>query len=138
MGGAEIGVSDVVNRITTKSKECPNQKFALVGYSQGGGVVSAAAPKIPAELQPKVVAMVLYGAGDGAGRAKPEWKEKTMANCAVNDRCGKQDPNQAKGAFTGHLSYNNAGTAWHSRTAKFIKAAFQDKPQGYLLEQAPK
>jgi cutinase len=63
MGGSEIGVKDVIDRVTNQSKECPKQKFALVGYSQGGGVVSSAAPKIPQELRSKVVALVLYGSG---------------------------------------------------------------------------
>src|ERR1700753_319923 len=91
MGGADIGISDVVNRVTTKDKECPRQKFALVGYSQGGMVVSAAAAKIPLNLREKVVAMVLYGAGTGAagktGGASPadDIKQKTLANCAPGD-----------------------------------------------------
>src|ERR1700753_203447 len=100
MGGADIGISDVVNRVTTKDKECPKQKFALVGYSQGGMVVSAAFPKIPVNLREKVVAMVLYGAGTGAAGklgAGPasDIKQKTLANCAPGDmvnshRCPKQ------------------------------------------------
>jgi pimeloyl-ACP methyl ester carboxylesterase len=91
MGGADIGINDVVTRVTTKSKECPKMKFALVGYSQGGMVVSAAAPRIPADLQEKVVAVVLYGAGTGAigskGGATPSEgiKQKTLANCAPGD-----------------------------------------------------
>jgi alpha-beta hydrolase superfamily lysophospholipase len=91
MGGADVGISDVVNRIVAKDKECPKQKFALVGYSQGGMVVSAAMPKIPSTLREKVVAMVLYGAGTGAtgraGSAPPagDVKQKTLANCAPGD-----------------------------------------------------
>jgi cutinase len=135
MGGSEIGVSDVVNRITTKAKECPTQKFALVGYSQGGMVVSAAAPKIPTQLREKVVAMILYGAGTGA--AKNDVKQKTLANCAVNDMCGKQDSTQSKGAMTGHLSYANSGTLWHARSAQYIVDAFHGKPHGYKLELSP-
>jgi cutinase len=91
MGGADIGVNDVVNRVVTKDKECPKQKFALVGYSQGGGVVSGAMPKIPSDLRAKVVALVLYGAGNGTtgrGGAPPpasDIKQKTLANCAPGD-----------------------------------------------------
>jgi cutinase len=89
MGGADIGISDVVNRVTTKDKECPKQKFALIGYSQGGMVVSAAVAKIPSNLREKVVAMVLYGAGTGAAGkgAAPanDIKQKTLANCAPGD-----------------------------------------------------
>jgi pimeloyl-ACP methyl ester carboxylesterase len=73
MGGADIGVKDVIDRVTNQSKECPKQKFALVGYSQGGGVVSSAAPKIPQELRSRVVALVLYGAGkNNAYRVNPQ------------------------------------------------------------------
>jgi cutinase len=91
MGGADIGITDVVNRVTTKDKECPKQKFALVGYSQGGMVVTAAMAKIPPNLREKVVAMVLYGAGTGAaakaGGPSPadDIKAKTLANCAPGD-----------------------------------------------------
>ena len=92
MGGADIGITDIVNRITNKAKECPNQKFVLVGYSQGGMVVSAAAPKIPPDLRGKVAAMVLYGAGTGAGGSgkgglapTDDIKQKTLANCAPGD-----------------------------------------------------
>jgi cutinase len=141
MGGAEIGVADVVSRVTNQSKECPKQKFALVGYSQGGMVVSAAAPKIPKDLQQKVVAVVLYGAGDGNAKtgaaASADIKQKTMANCAVNDGCGKKDPSAPQGAGTGHLSYANAGTQWHSRSAKYIAASFHGQAQGYKLELSP-
>jgi len=75
--------------VTDKAKECPKMKFALVGYSQGGMVVSAAAPKIPQDLRQNVVAMVLYGAGKGdggkGGTPSSDWKQKTLANCAPGD-----------------------------------------------------
>jgi predicted esterase len=51
MGGADIGITDIVNRVTNKAKECPNQKFALVGYSQGGMVVTSGIAKIPLDLR---------------------------------------------------------------------------------------
>jgi cutinase len=95
MGGADIGINDIVTRITSKAKECPKMNFALVGYSQGGMVVSSAAPKISIDLRDKVVAIVLYGAGTGAGGGKEGFggglsprediKQKTLANCAPGD-----------------------------------------------------
>jgi hypothetical protein len=58
--------------------------------------------KIPAELKGKVVAVVLYGAGDGSGVKDAEYKAKTLANCAPGDfAC----PNAGQGP--GHVSYNN-------------------------------
>ncbi len=141
MGGADIGINDVVTRVTNQAKECPKQKFALVGYSQGGMVVSAAAPKIPTDLREKVVALVLYGAGDGNGKtgaAPPaDIKQKTLANCAINNMCGKKDSSQAQGAGTGHLSYANQGTLWHARSSKYIVAGFRGQPQEYKLELSP-
>jgi len=141
-GGAEIGVEDIVKRVADKAKECPKMKFALVGYSQGGGVIQAAAPKIPTELRPNVVALVLYGAGKGAGERGPipeDIKAKILANCAPGDNCGTPvSQTESDTAFTGHLSYNNAGTQWHPRSSKYIKDAFLGKAQGYKLELAPK
>jgi len=147
MGGADLGITDIVNRVTTKSKECPSQKFALVGYSQGGMVVSSAFPKIPTELRPKVVAMVLYGAGTGAGgfggkggasTSSPgdDIKQKTLANCAPGDMCNTQTA-ASNTAFTGHLSYSNSGTVWHTRSAKYIASAFHGQSPGYKLELSP-
>jgi pimeloyl-ACP methyl ester carboxylesterase len=141
MGGAEIGVADILTRLTTQSAACPTQKFALVGYSQGGGVVSSAAPTLPPALRSKVIAYVLYGAGDGStprpgGSIPPDVKAKTLANCAVNDRCGKQDPSVPQGAMTGHLSYASPGTLWHARTSRYIIDGFRGKEVAYKLEQS--
>jgi hypothetical protein len=47
-------------------------------------VVSSALRQIPAQLRDKVVAVVLYGAGDGSGVAK-EYFNKALANCAPGD-----------------------------------------------------
>jgi hypothetical protein len=47
-------------------------------------VVSGALKQIPAEYQDKVVAVVLYGAGDGSGVAKAYY-DKALANCAPGD-----------------------------------------------------
>lgn len=70
-------------------------KIALVGYSQGGMVVSSAIAKIPADQMKNVVALVLYGAGNGAGGGTPAGtggaapsdavKGMTLANCAPAD-----------------------------------------------------
>jgi cutinase len=65
-------------------KACPDIKFALAGYSQGGGVVTRAVANLPANLAERVVAIALYGAGDGT-RVKDTLKEKTIANCAPGD-----------------------------------------------------
>jgi cutinase len=80
-----IGPNDVVNRLTSQSKECPDEKFALVGYSQGGSVQYRAADllKQKPELSEKVVAVVLYGAMNGSYFNFP--RSKILANCAPGD-----------------------------------------------------
>jgi pimeloyl-ACP methyl ester carboxylesterase len=82
---AVIGPNDIIYRLGNQTKECPDEKFALVGYSQGGSVVSNAANilKTKPELADKVLAIVLYGAGDGSTLALPA--SKVLANCARGD-----------------------------------------------------
>ena len=92
MGGADIGISDVVNRVTTKDKECPKQKFALVGYSQGARVMRVAAPKLDPSLFPKILALVMFG--DRGIRDMtitqfpPALEAKLFENCAPGDPVG--------------------------------------------------
>jgi hypothetical protein len=80
-----IGPNDIVSRIQSQIKECPGEKFALVGYSQGGLVVMRAASLLKAkpELAANIVAVVLYGAGDGTSVALPQ--SLVLANCARGD-----------------------------------------------------
>jgi hypothetical protein len=47
-------------------------------------IVSSALSKIPENMQDKVVAVVLYGAGDGSRITSPLGK-KALANCAPGD-----------------------------------------------------
>jgi hypothetical protein len=47
-------------------------------------VVSGALKQIPAQYQDKIVAVVLYGAGDGSGVATTYYN-KALANCAPGD-----------------------------------------------------
>jgi Cutinase len=56
-----LGSQDVINRLKAQSSQCPNQKYALVGYSQGAGVIHAAMKDIDASLYPKIVALVMFG-----------------------------------------------------------------------------
>ncbi|KAF2670227.1 alpha/beta-hydrolase [Microthyrium microscopicum] len=128
--GSATGVEDVTKRIIQQSKECPDEKFALAGYSQGGGVVSSALKNIPEELRSKVVAVALYGAGDGS-KTNELFKSKTIANCAVGDfAC-------ATYVGPGHVSYNDEGTKWHDRTAQYISAAYNNKGMGFRLMRDP-
>jgi len=130
-GLTNAGPNDVKARLAAQSKECPDEKFALVGYSQGGMVVESSLAGIPAELQSKVVAVVTYGAGDGSG-INASFKSKTLSNCAPGDfACPKS------GSGPGHVSYNNQGTVWHDRSSQYIMKAYQGKPVGAKLMRSP-
>jgi cutinase len=84
MSGSATGVADVQKRLEKMIKECPETRFALSGYSQGGMVVTSAAAKLPARLAEKVLAMVIFGAGE-ASSVKGPLKDRTLANCAPGD-----------------------------------------------------
>jgi cutinase len=80
------GVADVIQRLNSQSKACPDEKFALVGYSQGAAVMHGVGAKLDDELMKKVLAIVLYG--DGA-RSMAKWpvplQSKIYENCAKGD-----------------------------------------------------
>jgi len=131
MLAAATGITDVGKRLTQQANECPNEKFALAGYSQGGMVVQGALGSIPANLRDKVVAVVLYGAGDGSS-VNAAFKTKTIANCAPGDfACS------SSGSGPGHVSYNDEGTKWHDRSSSYIVAAYQGKGQGAKTMRSP-
>jgi len=126
LAGSGTGVSDMVKRLQTQVKACPDSKFVLSGYSQGGMVTIQALAKLSG-LADKVIAVVLYGGGDGAN-VPAAFKQKTIANCAPGDFACTNS-----GSGPGHVSYNNKGTGWHDRTSKYVVAAFNGKPQGFKL-----
>jgi hypothetical protein len=82
--GSEIGVADIPKRMEAQIKACPDIKFALAGYSQGGGVANRAAAKLTPALAERVVAIALYGAGNGSSMIA-SLKGRTIANCAPGD-----------------------------------------------------
>lgn len=120
----DVGPKDVVNRIASQMKECPDERFALVGYSQGGGVISRAAALLTPQQIEKIDAVVSYGA---KGTFPASLEKKWLNNCAPGDQCGGLPGNE------GHLSYNDKGTIWHDRSAKYIADAFSGKSQGQIF-----
>jgi hypothetical protein len=146
--GSDIGVADIPKRMEAQIKACPDIKFVLSGYSQGGGVITRSVATLPANLAQKVIAIALYGAGDGS-RVKDSLKEKTIANCAPGDFVSdarmarvqllihflKACPNPGTGA--GHVSYNNKGTIWHDRSSKYIVESFKRKGLGLKTMRSP-
>jgi cutinase len=128
---ASSGATDVIKRLTAQSAACPNQKFALVGYSQGGRVMHLALPKVDKALLSRIVAIAVFGdpGQKGTGTAErptpafpDELKSKVVWNCAKGDPACDKD---AKGDFSAHLTYSNPETLFIGQSAKFIVAGFK-------------
>ncbi|KAI9170730.1 cutinase-like protein [Paramyrothecium foliicola] len=85
--GTIQGARDVVQRVVSQSIKCPRQTFALVGYSQGAGVMHRAAGDIPRSLYPKIKALVMFGDPSvKTGTSFPsELQPKVLQNCATGD-----------------------------------------------------
>jgi len=146
------GVDDVINRLNKQSKECPNQKFSLVGYSQGAGVIHGALassgkpypggpsvrPKLDKAAIPKIASIVLFGdpgfkPGPGpTGTTIPPIPAALLPK--LRNNCHQKDPacDPAGGGFENHLEYIN--DPWQKDSVAYIIAGFKGLP----LPNAPK
>lgn len=82
------GRRDVIDRLEQQSRQCPDQTFALVGYSQGAGVMHAAIERLDEDIFPKIKALVMFGDpdfGDGEFAFPEELRDKVFQNCADGD-----------------------------------------------------
>lgn len=123
MGTSSVtGAADLARRVNTKSRECPNMQFAVIGYSIGGAIAANGLKQINKDARPRVKAVVLYAPFGGA--APPaDFRSRTLKNCAKGDSVCLNGSNLAA-----HISYNTKGTKWHNASVKFIVAAFNGKP----------
>ncbi|MCW6003555.1 cutinase family protein [Micromonospora sp. CPCC 205371] len=109
----------LVQRVSSQAQACPDQRFILVGYSQGADVVgnslgvssagaAVGAPvvaTIPDAVQPRIVAVLVFGyplrkLGRGI---EGEFAERTLDICANNDVVC--DPTGT--SVLAHLSYRD-------------------------------
>ncbi|NEB04039.1 cutinase family protein [Streptomyces sp. SID13726] len=121
---AAQGNADLVNHVNSQASACPNQRFVLVGYSQGANVVdnsigissagavvgSPIVATLPAAVEPKVAAVLLFG---NPIRAIGKSVTGTYQSRTI-DFCAEGDPVcEAGGDDTlAHLSYTaNADAA---------------------------
>jgi hypothetical protein len=93
-GSVTTGANDIVDRLNKQSASCPNQKFALVGYSQGASVARAASVRIDPIIYPKILALVMFGdpglRSDRTNTRAPAFpvalQSKLRENCASGDQ----------------------------------------------------
>jgi cutinase len=118
IGSASKGNTDLVNHVKSQAASCPNQKFILVGYSQGANVVDNSigvssdgalvggpiTATIPASIEPRVAAVLVFG---NPIRAVGRKITGTYAARTL-DTCANGDPICGNGIdITAHLSYGN-------------------------------
>ncbi|MFE9029398.1 cutinase family protein [Streptomyces iakyrus] len=116
---AAQGNLDLVNHVKSQAAACPGQKFVLVGYSQGANVVdnsigissagavvgSPIVATLPAAVEPKVAAVLLFG---NPIRALGKSVTGTYQSRTL-DLCAQGDPvcENGGGDVGAHLSYRD-------------------------------
>ncbi|WP_280218718.1 cutinase family protein [Nocardia neocaledoniensis] len=126
----QAGNRDLVEHVVARAAACPEQRFVLVGYSQGANVVanslgvSSEGAKVggpivatlPAELAPRVVAVLLFGnpIRELGREITGTYADRTYDVCNDNDPVCDPDGTD----WNVHLKYTrHAGTA-----AEFVRA----------------
>ncbi|MGW1747085.1 cutinase family protein [Streptomyces sp. NPDC002092] len=120
---AAQGNADLVNHVNSQAAACLNQRFVLVGYSQGANVVdnsigissdgavvgSPIVATIPAALEPRVAAVLLFG---NPIRALGKSVTGTYQSRTI-DFCAKGDPICENGGtdVLAHLGYTSDADA---------------------------
>ncbi|MGW2716544.1 cutinase family protein [Streptomyces sp. NPDC001492] len=120
---AAQGNADLVNHVNSQAAACPHQRFVLVGYSQGANVVdnsigissagavvgSPIVATIPAALEPRVAAVLLFG---NPIRALGKSVTGTYQSRTI-DFCAKGDPICENGGtdVLAHLGYTSDADA---------------------------
>lgn len=113
------GSANLVGHLAAQAAACPDQRFVLVGYSQGAAVVHAALGtgavswypgrvQLPGELGDRVAAILLFGdAMQAAGQSVPGWYAgRTGSWCTGGDPICGAGVNAAA-----HVSYGGSFVA---------------------------
>lgn len=119
----QAGNTDLVNHVNSQASACPNQRFILVGYSQGANVVDnsigissagalvggAIVATIPNSLSSRIIAILQFG---NPIRAQGE-SITGLYQSRTDDFCASQDPVCQAGGNNplAHLSYSGDATA---------------------------
>ena len=119
------GATDMSDHVSSVAAACPNTRFVIGGYSQGGTVTdiavgiragSTSGTPIPANLASRVAAVVVFGNPLGARgqtiqSASAVYGPRSRDYCNASDGiCGRQGSDPAGPAAGGHLSYGSNGS----------------------------
>ncbi|QJT00027.1 cutinase family protein [Streptomyces asoensis] len=120
---AAQGNADLVNHVKAQATACPNQRFILVGYSQGANVVdnsigissagavvgSPIVATLPTAVEPKVAAVLLFGNPIRAlGKSVTgTYQSRTIDFCATGDPICENGGDDV----LAHLGYTSDATA---------------------------
>ncbi|PWN47544.1 alpha/beta-hydrolase [Violaceomyces palustris] len=115
------GAKDVVNHIQSLAQECPQQKFAIAGYSKGAMVVHESSAGLKG-FRDRIVAAVTFGDPFKMMNGAGNWPTGDLERVKVF--CNKGDPICLNGMnVVAHLKYPLDGSA--QAGAKFIAQWFQ-------------
>jgi hypothetical protein len=92
------GVTDMLEHLTSQSKACPTQKFVLGGHSQGGGVTTAAIPKIDPSILDRIIAVAMVGSPPCPSQVANRCKSYCNAGDNICEGGGKGGAKGPKGA----------------------------------------
>ncbi|WP_329331713.1 cutinase family protein [Streptomyces sp. NBC_00663] len=124
---AAQGNADLVNHVRQQAASCPNQRFVLVGYSQGANVVdnsigissegavvgSPIVATLPNAVEPKVAAVLLFGNPIRAlGKSVTGvYQSRTIDFCATGDPVCENGGNDV-GAHLGYTANADAAASF--------------------------
>lgn len=121
INGPNQGADDALARLRAQAAACPDQRFVLAGYSEGAMVMTTLMARLPAAIEPRVVAAVLYGnpyykssspsaTGSARGQANglvPGIGVPAAFAGRTRDYCNTGDPVCGAGSnVAAHLSYS--------------------------------
>jgi cutinase len=116
----------MTRHVVAAAKECSGTRFVLGGYSQGASVTDIAlgirttlgrGEAVPAELAPRISAVVVFGNPLRLSRQSVDTASATYGDRAL-DLCATGDPVCGAGTnFAAHLSYATDGSV--GRAAAF-------------------
>ncbi|KAF2399443.1 cutinase-domain-containing protein [Trichodelitschia bisporula] len=129
----DLGAADVVKHLATQLAKCPQQKYVLVGYSQGGDLMHTAAVKLDPAVKPKIVALVMFGdpGNKGPNALSPLNCDKVPVFPAdlaakLKENCEKGDPvctNDGTDSAS-HLVYSDPAKGYIAASAAYIQKQF--------------